>query len=256
MAGEPTRVVTILTLFPEILKAAFGQSILLRAQRKGLFEPRLIDIRDYARDKHRTVDDKPYGGGSGMVMKVEPIARALAAARRAGSLGKVYLLTPTGRRFDQAMAQEMAQAQAFTLLCGRYEGIDQRVEDHLCDGAISVGDYVLSGGEPAAYVVVDAVMRLVPGVLGAGDSALLDSFSGGLLDYPHYTRPPRYRSWQVPKELLSGHHHQVTVWRREQQIKLTEQRRPDLIRVAESKPHKTQAESRRLPKRRKAGGKP
>lgn len=251
--------ITVLTLFPEILEAAFGHSILQRAQRKGLFKPRLVNIRDYARDKHRTVDDKPYGGGSGMVMKVEPIARALAALKRQGHpTGKVFMLTPTGRRFDQALARELSGASAFTLICGRYEGVDQRVEDHLCDGALSVGDYVLSGGEPAAYAIVDAVIRLVPGVLGADDSAWLDSFSDGLLDHPHYTRPPRYRTWRVPEELLTGHHQQVAAWRREQQWKLTERKRPDLIRPEArrraDKPQKQKAELPR-PHRRPAGGK-
>jgi tRNA (guanine37-N1)-methyltransferase len=250
--------VTVLTLFPEILEAAFGYSILQRAQRKGLFKPRVVNIRDYARDKHHTVDDKPYGGGSGMVMKVEPIARALAAQRRAGhDTGKIFMLTPTGRRFDQALARELSREKAFTLICGRYEGIDQRVEDHLCGGSLSVGDYVLSGGEPAAYVIVDAVMRLVPGVLGAEDSALFDSFSDGLLDHPHYTRPPSYRSWRVPNELFSGHHQRVAAWRREQQWKLTARKRPDLIqpgaRPMVGKPQKKQAELRR-PHSRLAGG--
>lgn len=250
--------VTVLTLFPEILDAAFDCSILQRAQRKGLFKPKIVNIRDYARDKHRTVDDKPYGGGSGMVMKVEPIARALAALKRAGQqTGKIFILTPTGRRFDQALARELAREQAFTLICGRYEGIDQRVEDHLCDGALSIGDYVLSGGEPAAYAIVDAVIRLVPGVLGADDSAWFDSFSDGLLDHPHYTRPPSYRSWRVPKELLTGHHQRVAAWRREQQWTLTARKRPDLIqpetRRTVGKPHRKHAESRRSHSR-PAGG--
>jgi tRNA (guanine37-N1)-methyltransferase len=228
-----TLTVNILTLFPELIEPAFAQSILKRARMKGLFEPRVINIRDFSRDKHRKADDKPYGGGCGMVMKIEPIARAISAARKRGGTGKVYLLAPTGRPFDQAMARELSQEKQFTLICGRYEGVDQRVEDHFCDGAISIGDYVLTGGEPAAVVVTDAVVRLLPNVLGAEDSAVLDSFSDGLLDYPHYTRPPKYRTWRVPEVLLSGDHKKLTGWRREQQLEMTLRNRPDLLKNAD-----------------------
>ncbi|MCK5242929.1 tRNA (guanosine(37)-N1)-methyltransferase TrmD [bacterium] len=224
--------VNILTLFPELVEIAFTQSILKRARMKGLFEPRVINIRDFSRDKHRTADDKPYGGGCGMVIKIEPIARALAAARRRGGTGKIFLLTPTGRKFDQAMARKLSQESQFTLICGRYEGIDQRVEDNFCDEAISIGDYVLTGGEPVAVVIIDAVVRLLPNVLGAKDSAVWDSFSDGLLDYPHYTRPPSYRNWRVPEVLLSGDHKKLTGWRREKQLETTLWNRPDLLQNA------------------------
>jgi len=228
--------VNILTLFPELLETSFTQSILKRARTKGLFEPRIINIRDFSRDKHRTVDDKPYGGGSGMVMKIEPIARALSAVRRRGGTGKVYLLAPTGRQFNQCVAQALSREERFTLICGRYEGVDQRVEEKLCDGIISIGDYVLTGGEPAAVVIVDAVIRLIPGVLGAEDSAVLDSFSDGLLDYPHYTRPPTYRTWRVPEILFSGDHKRLAGWRREQQLLRTLRDRPDLLKNANLSP--------------------
>ncbi|MCD4814337.1 tRNA (guanosine(37)-N1)-methyltransferase TrmD [bacterium] len=225
--------VNILTLFPELLEASFSQSILKRARMKGLFESRLINIRDFSRNKHRIVDDKPYGGGCGMVMKVEPIARALGKVEKNGGTGSVYLLSPTGRRFDQKMAEQLAQEKKFTLICGRYEGVDQRVEDRLCDGVISIGDYVLTGGEPAAVVVVDAVVRLLPEVLGADDSAAFDSFSDGLLDYPHFTRPAKYRSWKVPEVLFSGNHRKLSAWRREQQLRQTYMHRPDLLENVE-----------------------
>jgi len=220
---------TILTLFPELVEPAFAHSILKRARQKGLFVPRVVNIRDYTRDRHRTADDKPYGGGSGMVMKIEPVARALAAVKRSGGTGPVFMLAPTGRVLNQSLVRELAGLERFTLICGRYEGVDQRVSDKLCDGEISIGDFVLSGGEPAAVVIADAVARLIPGVLGAEDSAALDSFSDGLLDYPHYTRPPRYRAWSVPSVLLTGDHRKVGQWRREQQLKRTLESRPDLL---------------------------
>lgn len=224
--------VHLFTLFPELLESAFGSSILKRAIEKGLFAPRIIDLRDHTRDRHRTADDKPYGGGSGMVMKIEPIARALQAARRAGPLGPVYLLTPAGRRLDQALAVELSRSGCFSLICGRYEGVDERVAEHLCDGQLSIGDYVLSGGEAAAVVVVEAAVRLVPGVLGDEGSAAQDSFGDGLLDYPHYTRPLKYRNWVVPEVLRSGDHQRIARWRRQQQLARTQHWRPDLLEAA------------------------
>jgi tRNA (guanine37-N1)-methyltransferase len=224
--------INFLTLFPELISGAFAGSILKRAQEKGLFSPRLINIRDYARDRHHTADDKPFGGGQGMVMKPEPIARALAALKRPGRMGKVYLLSPAGKIFDQARAQALAKAKAFTLICGRYEGVDERVARNLCDGEISIGSYVLSGGEPAAAVIADAVVRLIPGVLGDELSAAEDSFSDGLLEHPQYTRPARYRGWQVPDILLSGDHRRVEEWRRQQRLLKTLFVRPDLLAAA------------------------
>ncbi len=228
--------VNILTLFPDLLEASFSYSILKRAREKGLFKPKLINIRDFTRDKHRSVDDKPYGGGSGMVIKVDPVARALYALRRGEGTGPVLLLAPTGRRFDQAMAQKLSRLERFTLICGHYEGVDQRVSEKFCDYEVSIGDYVLTGGEPAAIVISDAAVRLLPQALGSEDSALQDSFSDGLLDYPHYTRPLRYRGWKVPDVLMSGAHKKVSIWRREQQLKRTMQHRPDLLEKAELDP--------------------
>jgi tRNA (guanine37-N1)-methyltransferase len=221
--------VQLFTLFPELLECAFSHSILKRAVEKGLFSPRIVNLRDFTRDRHRTADDKPYGGGSGMVMKLEPIARALRAARRGGDLGRVYLLSPAGRKLDQALAADLSRAGRFALICGRYEGVDERVAEHLCDGMISIGDYVLSGGEPAAVVVVEAAVRLVPGVLGDDRSAAEDSFSDGLLDFPHYTRPLKYRTWAVPEVLRSGDHRRIARWRRQQQLARTHRWRPDLL---------------------------
>jgi tRNA (guanine37-N1)-methyltransferase len=221
--------INILTLFPELLEPAFAHSIMKRARQKELFHPNLVNIRDFTRDRHRTADDKPYGGGSGMVMKIEPVARALTSLKRGKGSGPVLLLAPTGRVFNQAWAEELARQERFTLICGRYEGVDQRISEKLCDGEISIGDFVLTGGEPAAVVIADAVVRLIPGVLGADDSAALDSFSDGLLDYPHYTRPSQYRRWRVPPVLLAGDHGRVAQWRREQQLVRTASVRPDLL---------------------------
>ncbi len=221
--------VAVLTLFPELVEPNFKASILKRARQKGLFEPKVLNIRDFARNKHLTVDDKPYGGGAGMVLQIGPVARAIRVARKQLPKAKVYLLSPTGKRFDQHQAGAMAKARSFILLCGHYEGLDQRIHDHLVDEELSIGDYVLTGGEPAAIVVIDAVARLIPMVLGDEASSRHDSFMDGLLDYPHYTRPPRYGPWRVPDILLTGHHHKVVLWRRREQLKRTLTQRPDLL---------------------------
>ncbi len=221
--------VSVLTLFPELIEPNLKASILKRAQQKGLVEVTVVNIRDFARNKHLTVDDKPYGGGAGMVMQVGPVARALKAARRQLPDAKVYLLSPTGRRFDQPQAGTMARARSFILVCGHYEGLDQRIHDHLVDGELSIGDYVLTGGEPAAIVIIDAVARLIPTVLGDETSSQHDSFMDGLLDYPHYTRPASYGHWRVPEVLLTGHHRKVALWRRTEQLKRTLTQRPDLL---------------------------
>lgn len=244
--------INVLTLFPEMLEGFLGGSILKRAAEKGLFSFRLINPREYTRDAHRTVDDKPYGGGSGMLMKIEPVARALAVLKKKRQAGKIYLLAPTGKVFNQARARELAALKKFTLLCGRYEGMDERVSGHLCDGEISIGDYVLSGGEAAALVVIEAVVRLLPGVLGDELSHQTDSFSDGLLDYPNFTRPPQFRGWKVPEILLSGDHSRIAVWRREQQLLRTFTRRPDLLENAVLQPSdRTLLEKyRRMPSRR------
>ncbi|MGD0275578.1 MAG: tRNA (guanosine(37)-N1)-methyltransferase TrmD [Syntrophales bacterium] len=222
----------ILSIFPEMFVSPFESSLLQKARQKGLIEIHLHDIRTFALDKHQMTDNEPYGGGGGMVMKVEPIAGALEAIMpfREGSL--VALLTPQGEPFRQDIARELATYGRLVLICGHYEGIDERVRTHLVDRELSIGDYVLTGGEFAAMVVVDAVSRLVPGVLGNEDSAGQDSFSDHLLEYPQYTRPAEYRGWTVPSVLLSGHHKEIDVWRRRESLRRTLKRRPDLIRKA------------------------
>ncbi len=219
----------LLTLFPEMFAGALSVSILQRAQARGLVSIHVHDIRDYAAGRHRVVDDYPYGGGPGMVMKPEPIAAALAAVAAQSDLtGPVVLLTPQGRLFQQPVAIEYAAQPRLTLLCGHYEGVDDRVRSLVTD-ELSLGDFVLSGGEPAAIAIVDAVARLVPGVLGSGDSLMEESHAGGLLEYPQYTRPPNFRGLEVPAILLSGNHEEVARWRRRQSVLRTFHRRPDLL---------------------------
>jgi len=203
-----------------------GESILKRAQEKRLVELEARDLRDWTTDRHRSTDDAPYGGGPGMVMKIEPIARALADLRTPGA--KVVFLSPQGRRFSHKIADELARERHLILLCGHYEGVDQRVSDHLVDDEISIGDYVLTSGVLPALVVTDAVVRLIPGVLGDLQSAVEDSFVAGHLDHPHYTRPEYFRGWEVPGVLLSGNHAAIARWRGEQAAKVTLKKRPDL----------------------------
>ena len=220
----------ILTLFPELFPPLLDTSIPGIARDKGLVDYHLHDIRDYTEDKHRKVDDRPYGGGPGMVMACQPVFDCYEAVREmAEPAGRLLLLTPKGRRFDQAMAAELSAEERVLLLCGRYEGFDQRIHDALPAEEVSIGDFVLSGGEVAAMAIVDATVRLVPGVLGHEDSAEQDSFSSGLLDHPHYTRPPEYRGMQVPDVLLSGDHGRIDEWRTEQARKRTQEARADLI---------------------------
>ena len=223
----------ILSVFPEMFESALNYSILKRAREKGMVEIHLHNIRDYAEDKHRMTDDAPYGGGGGMVMKVEPIDRALASIVPSRDNALVVLLTPQGETLNQKIAEGMSRYLQIVLICGRYEGVDERVRDHLADREISIGDFVLTGGELSAMVVVDAVTRLIPGVLGNYDSASCDSFSTGLLEYPHYTRPGSYRDWQVPEVLLSGNHREIESWRRTESLKRTYLRRPDLLEKIE-----------------------
>lgn len=219
--------IRILTLFPGICQGVLGESMLKRAAAKRLVEIEALDLRQWAEGKHRVTDDMPYGGGPGMVMKVEPIFRALEDLRTPES--RVVLMTPQGRVFDQSIAREYATTKDLILICGHYEGVDQRVADHLIDDEISIGDYVLTNGALAAMVVTDAVVRLLPGVLGDAESAVQDSFTERLLDHPHYTRPEVFNGWSVPAELLSGNHAGIARWRREQAEKLTRERRPDLL---------------------------
>ena len=195
------------------------------------------DLREWTDDKHRSVDDAPYGGGAGMVMRPEPWFRALEALRADAPPGRAILLTPQGRVLTRNVTRELAAEERLILLCGRYEGVDERVREHLVDDEISIGDYVLSGGEVAAMVLVEAIVRLLPGALGAAESLAEESHEGGLLEYPHYTRPPDFRGWRVPDVLLGGNHGAIAKWRREQQLDRTAARRPDLLEKADLTPH-------------------
>lgn len=219
----------ILTLFPEMFNGPFQSSILKRAQEQGLVEFRIRNYREYATDKHRTVDDVPYGGGDGMVLKPEPIISCLKAVQEGTRPAKVVLLTPQGELFQQSIAKELAAEEHLILICGHYEGFDERIRKW-AHREISIGDYILTGGELAAMVICDAVVRLIPGVLGSATSAEFDSFSGGLLEYPQYTRPFEYEGMTVPEILLSGHHAKIEDWRRKQALLRTAVRRPDLLK--------------------------
>jgi tRNA (guanine37-N1)-methyltransferase len=227
--------VDILTLFPEMFAGPFSSSILKRARERGLIEINLVNIRDFSTNKHRTVDDTPYGGGAGMVMGPEALFGAVEhVARQPGSAPpRVVLMCPQGRPFNQAMAGDLAGEENLILVCGHYEGIDERVREALVTDEISIGDYVLTGGELPAMVLVDAVARLIPGVLGEAASAEEESFNTGLLEYPHYTRPREYRGQAVPDILLSGHHEEIRKWRRRQSLLRTLGRRPELLGQAE-----------------------
>jgi tRNA (guanine37-N1)-methyltransferase len=220
----------ILTVFPEMFASPCGYSLLKKAADRGLIDIYLHDIRSHAEDKHHMTDDAPYGGGGGMVMKVDPIDRTLRSVPVIGENVPIVLMTPQGERFTQKMAEELAGHPQLILICGHYEGVDERVRIHLVSREISIGDYVLTGGELSAMVIVDAVSRLVPGVLGNCESASEDSFSMGLLEYPHYTRPAEYRGWGVPDVLLSGNHREINAWRRREALWRTREKRPDLLR--------------------------
>ena len=231
----------VFTLLPEVFPPYLESSMLQKARQRGLIEVHVHNIREYTHDRHHTTDDTPYGGGGGMVMKPEPVFEAvetvLGLASRAGHAQPppipVILLTPQGRVFSQRLAQELAGHERIALLCGRYEGVDERIRQHLVTDEISVGDYVLTGGELPALMIIDAVSRLLPGVLGDPTGAEDDSHSMGLLEYPHYTRPPEFRGWQVPEVLLSGDHGRIEQWRREQALSRTLARRPDMLEKAE-----------------------
>jgi len=234
--------VDVLTIFPEMLRSPLEHSILKRARDAGLLDVRCVDLRDFTTDRHRQVDDSPYGGGPGMVMKPDPFFRAVESlSAEAPPPGRVILFTPLGRRFEQAVAQELAHEERLVLLCGRYEGIDERVHRHLVTDELSIGDYVLTGGELAALVLIDAVARLLPGVLGKDESSESETFEEHLLEYPHYTRPAEFRGWKTPDVLLSGHHGEVEKWRRLQSLERTLDRRPDLFQK-----HQLTPEDRKL----------
>src|SRR5436190_264640 len=229
--------IDILTLFPEICRAPLSESIMKRAQENGIIDLRIHNLRDWTKDRHHIVDDAPFGGGQGMVMKAEPIFAAVEELQ--GQIGekskienrksKIILMSPAGHRFDQQMATQLSQESHLIIVCGHYEGVDHRVIEHLVDLEISIGDYVLTNGAIAAVVLVDAIVRLVPGVLGHEQSAVDDSFSAALLEAPQYTRPAEFRGWKVPDVLLSGNHAEIVTWRRQEARKRTRKNRPDLL---------------------------
>jgi tRNA (guanine37-N1)-methyltransferase len=223
----------ILTLFPDLFKPFLEEGVLGRAVKKGLLDIKLTDIRSFADGRHKVTDDRPYGGGNGMVMKPDPIYKALNSIERDEARSSVVLLTPQGVRFDQSMAWELSARNHIILICGRYEGVDERIISGHVDLELSIGDYVLSGGEVGALVVVDAVSRLIPGVLGGERSNLDDSFEGGLLEHPHFTRPRNFMGQEVPEVLLSGDHEKIRIWRRMESLKRTLQKRPDLMKDKE-----------------------
>ncbi|HEX2980189.1 MAG TPA: tRNA (guanosine(37)-N1)-methyltransferase TrmD [Anaerolineaceae bacterium] len=223
----------VFSLFPELFNPYLEASILQRARERGLIEIDLHDIRAWTTDKHHVTDDAPYGGGGGMVMKPEPVFSAVESVLGAPPACPVILLTPQGRLFNQSIAIELAKQPRLALISGRYEGFDERIRQHLVSDEISIGDYVLTGGELPALILIDAVSRLIPGVLGDPDGAIDDSHASGLLEYPHYTRPPEFRGWNIPEVLLSGNHAEIARWRREQSLLRTLRRRPDLLERAE-----------------------
>ena len=220
----------VLSIFPEMFESPLNFSLLKKAQEKGLLNICLHDIRNWADDKHKMTDDAPYGGGCGMVMKIEPVEKALAAIRSPEDDSLVVLMTPQGKTFNQIIAAELAEKKQIIIICGRYEGVDERIREHLVDREISIGDYILTGGELAALVLIDAVSRLIPDVLGNPESILGESFSHDLLEYPQYTRPAEYKGWMVPDVLLSGNHAQIELWRKHESLKRTYQRRPEMLK--------------------------
>lgn len=219
--------IDIITIFPDIFFGPFSDSIIARAIGKGLVKINTIDLRDYTDDKRRTIDDKPYGGGPGMLMKADPVFRAVEKVKTTDSY--VILLTPQGQVFHQSIAKELADKKHLIFICGHYEGIDERVRTQLVDMEISIGDYILTSGNIPAMAVVDAVVRLIPGVLGSPESSATESFSAGILEYPQYTRPEEYRGMKVPEVLLSGNHQEIAEWRKKEALKRTEERRPELL---------------------------
>jgi tRNA (guanine37-N1)-methyltransferase len=218
--------IDVFTIFPEYLTGPLGTSLLAKAQAAQLLDIRVHDIRDHSPDKHRSTDDTPFGGGAGMVMTPEPIFAAVEAVRPPRPL---FLMSASGRRFDQRDARQLAAGDGFSLICGRYEGVDQRVADHLCDDEISIADIVVAGGEVAALCIIEAAARLVPGVMGNDASAVEESFAADLLEYPQYTRPAEFRGWEVPEVLRSGDHARIAAWRRAESLRRTRERRPDLL---------------------------
>jgi tRNA (guanine37-N1)-methyltransferase len=222
--------IDILTLFPEICRAPLSESIMKRARENKIVDLRIHNLRDWTKDKHRIVDDAPFGGGQGMVMKPEPIFAAVEELKaQVDEKSKIILMSPAGRRFDQSMAERFSREPHLIVICGHYEGVDHRVIEHLVDLEISIGDYVLTNGAIAAVVLVDAIVRLLPGALGHEQSAADDSFSGGLLEAPQYTRPAEFRDWKVPDVLVSGNHAEIAAWRKKEALRRTRENRPDLL---------------------------
>ncbi len=219
----------ILTIFPDFFASPLGQGVIRRAIDAGIIRVRPVDLRQYTTDRHRTTDDRPYGGGEGMVMKPEPVFRAVTALNAELPRPEVIMLSPRGRLLDQALVRELSKRSRIVLICGRYEGFDERIRKRIVNLEVSIGDYILAGGEVAALVLIEAVARLIPGVLGCGASAQKDSFSDGLLEYPQYTRPREFMGMEVPEILLSGDHEKIAKWRRRQSLKVTLHRRPDLL---------------------------
>ena len=228
--------IDIVSIFPELFEAPLTTGIIGRAREAGVVTIQAHDLRDWTSDRHRSVDDAPYGGGAGMVMRPEPWFAAVESLRETSPEGRAVLLTPQGRPFTQALARRLATEPRLILMAARYEGIDERVREHLADDEISIGDYVLSGGEIPAMVVVDAVVRLLPGALGSAESLDEESYQDGLLEYPQYTRPAEFRGWGIPDVLLSGNHAQIAAWRRQQRLRRTAARRPDLLAGADLTP--------------------
>ncbi len=223
----------IITIFPDIFDSYFNESIIKRAQKKKLVKINIHNLRKWTLDKHKTVDDKPYGGGAGMVMKVEPTFKAISEIKRSrikNQESKIILLTPQGKLFNQKIAKRLSKLKQIILICGHYEGVDERTRKYLVDEEISIGDYVLTGGELPAMILSDTIIRLIPGVVGKKDSVKYESFEKGLLDYPQYTRPENFKGWKVPKILLSGNHKKIQEWRMKKAIEKTKKRRPDLLK--------------------------
>jgi tRNA (guanine37-N1)-methyltransferase len=247
--------IEVVTIFPRMVEGPLSDGIVQRAREAGLVDLRVHDLRDHTDDRHRSVDDAPFGGGPGMVMKAEPFHRALAAVRADRPAGReaVVLLSPRGRRFDQETARRYAALDRLVLLCGRYEGIDERVAEALATEELSLGDFVLTGGETAALAVIEATVRLLPGALGDEGSAESDSFEGGLLDWPHYTRPAEWRGRTVPEVLLSGDHRRIRLWRRREALRATRERRPDMLLAARLCPE-DEALLREIEDEARAGG--
>lgn len=225
--------IDIITIFPKMFAPVLNESIVKRAQKKGLVKIEVHNLRDYSQDKHRKVDDRPYGGGPGMLMRVEPIFRAVEKIRAKNkelrTKAKIILLCPKGKMLNQALARKMSKNKHLILICGHYEGVDERVRKYLVDEEVSIGDYILTGGELAAMVLTDSLVRLLPGVLGEEKSNILESFEAGLLEHPQYTRPAIFRKYKVPKILLTGNHKEIQTWRKEETLKVTRLKRPDLL---------------------------